>query len=231
MAAFVLVNQCSDAELTGPVLASIAGALEVQANRDVAPYWGGNYRVRPASPDNPPADGEVVCLIVDDLPDEPGAVAYHSWEGKPDIYAARNMCSSLSSGDQSLSQALSHEICETIGDEATNLWADDRTGTEWARELCDPVESGWYVAAGNVAVSDFVLPAWFEVGSGGPYSMLQALHDGNGPPAPFTIAAGGYAVVRTSSGDEHQVTAMGAPRNLAKKRSPTSRTWRRGARL
>jgi hypothetical protein len=233
MTAFVIVNQCSDAALTPELLAQIAAALDVQLNRDLAPHWGGWYRVRAATPDAPPAAGEVVALITDDLPDAPGAVAYHDWTGQPNIYIGRNLCSSLIDGELSVSQGLSHELCEESGDVACNIWADDGTGTEWAHELCDAVEGGWY-KIGDVAVSDFVLPSFFAPGALPPYSYLQA-HDGTGPSAPFLTAAGGYQIKRASGTGETQVTAetpqaMHAMRRT-RKRHWSSRTFRRGVRL
>lgn len=233
VASFVLLNNCSDPELTPAKLAQIAGALEVQANRDVGAYWLCNVRVRAATSDNPPVTGEIVAAVVDELPNAPDAIAYHEWAGVPDIFAARSMCATLTDGNGSLSQALSHEVCETIGDDATNLWADDGVGQSWARELCDAVEASWYpisVAGTAIAVSDFLLPAWFQPGKPGPYSYLHA-RGGAGPGAPFTLAPGGYSVVRAQGTGETQVLGAIQQYRLAKKRHPTSRTFRRGARV
>lgn len=240
MTSFVIVNNCSDAALTDAVLAAIAAAIDVQVNRDVGTWWGGDYRVRAATADNPPAPGEIVALVVDDLPDAPGAVAFHNWEGVAQIYAARNMCQGLVGGPWSLSQALSHEIVETIGDLGCNLWADDGTGSEWAHELCDPVEQGSY-NVNDIAVSDFVLPSYFDAGGTGPYSFAQA-QLGDGPAMPFGIASGGYAIKRTAGSGESQVQAFEGPTvsltlsvpfgmRAAKKRHWSSRTFRRGARV
>ena len=46
---FVLVDQTTPA-IDPAQLATIAAALEIQANRDVAVEWGGNVRVRAATP-------------------------------------------------------------------------------------------------------------------------------------------------------------------------------------
>ena len=231
MTSFAIVNQCSDPQLTPDLLAQICIALTVQLNRDVASWWGGAHRARDCSPDNPPADGEVVALILDDLPDAPGAVAYHAWQGVASIYVARNQCVSLTTGTYSLSQALSHEMCETVGDIGTNLWADDMAGAEWAHELCDAVEAGFYTINTNgpgvaVDVCDFVLPSFFNPGdTSGKYSFLGAA------PAPFTTAPGGYQIQRTS--DRAPITVQGTihPDRMAKKRHWSSRTRRRGVKL
>lgn len=231
MTSFVVVNNCTDPALTPDLGQQIAIACAIQLNRDVATYWGGSYRVRWAAPSEPPAPGDVIALIVDDLPDAPGAIGYHNWEGVPDIFIARNMCSTLTEGTGSLSQCLSHELCETVGDMACNAWRDDGAGSEFAQELCDAVESGFYTLMANgpgvpVDVSDFVLPAFFNPGdTQGPYSYLKAA------PAPFTTAVGGYQIKRTSGAGETQVTGTVRLERRAKKRHWSSRTYRRGVRL
>lgn len=233
MTSFVLVNACSDRAFTQTILEAIATALEVQLNRDVAPVYGGNFRVRAASPANPPAPGEDPAAIVNDLPDAPGAVAYHDWVGQVRIYAARNMCATLTDGPASLSSALSHELIETVGDEGCNMWVDDNVGHEYAHELCDAVESTSYtVAVGGllVAVSDFLLPSFFLSGSSAPYSFMQSATGSmvGGPVAPFLTAPGGYQVMRSSGVGETQITGRIPNEKLAKKRNPCSRTYRRG---
>lgn len=231
MTSFVVVNQCSDPDLTPELLADICKALDIQLNRDVATRWGGSFRVRPATPDAPPTDGEEVAAILDALPGaDATTIAYHTWQGVALIYVARAMCSSLTTGNGSVSQALSHELCEAVGDEACNIWVDDLTGTEWARELCDPVESQWYQFFANIAVSDFVLPAYFEPGAMKPYSHLEIV-GGDGPQAPFGLAPGGYAVKRTAGGEAVEVFGEISDARRAKKVHPSSRTYRRGVRL
>lgn len=224
MSSFVIVNSCSDPDLTADKLAAIASALQVHLNRDFASWWGGSYRVRGATPDNPPAAGEVVGVVLDDLPEAPGALAYHDWQGKPDIYAARNMCTTLTSGLWSLSQGLGHELDE-VWDYACNRWADDGAGNSIAMETCDPVESAWYEIDG-IAVPDFVTPAWFNPGdTSGQYSYMRST------PAPFTIAPGSYFLQRTAGSDIVNVQGTIHEMRRPKKRHWSSRTWRRGARL
>lgn len=231
MTSFAIVNNCTDPQLTPDLLAQICIALTVQLNRDVAAWWGGAHRARDCTPDNPPADGEVVALILDDLPDAPGAVAYHNWQGVASIYVARNQCVSLTTGTYSLSQALSHELAETVGDVGCNVWADDDTGSEWAHELCDAVEQGVYTINTNgpgvaVDVSDFLLPAFFNPGdTSGKYSFLGAAL------APFTTAPGGYQIQRQSGTGETSVQGTIHPDRIAKKRHFSSRTSRRGVKL
>lgn len=231
MTSFVLVNACSDPALTADELVAMASAIEVQLSRDVSPAWGGDYRVRAASASNLPAPGEEPAVIVDDLPDAPGAVAYHDWTGEVRIYCARNMCATLHDGSSSVSCALSHELVETVGDEGCNLWADDGIGHEYAHELCDAVESSSYtIVAGGllVAVSDFLLPNFFLPGAARPYSFMQSIGSANGPMAPFLTALGGYQLTRNGAGAPTQVTGIIPTDKLTRKGHPTSRTYRRG---
>ena len=68
----------------------------------------------------------------------------------------------------SWSFTLSHELVEMIVDPFPG------SGDSFRREICDPVYSLAYRYHG-VLVSDFVLPAWFQTGSRGPWDFLHAL--------------------------------------------------------
>jgi len=184
----------------------------------------------------------MVFALVDALPGEPGAIAYHDVNGVavPVAFLALSTCDTL----DDVSTAISHEMCETQGDVACNIWCDDESGAEWARELCDAVESNSYgVDLGDgqppIMVSDFLLPAFFEPNATGPMSFLAA---GGASPAtvqgtpsmPFQTATGGYQIKRDSGGNETQVTAVtseGSRRGMlakAGKHHWSSRAARRG---
>ena len=217
--------------VTAAELQQIASSLTVYANRDVASYWGGQHAVR-VSPDGKNLQpGEVACALVDALPDAPGAIAYHDVQGAevPAIFLALSQCNQVLTGSDSVSSALSHEIAETIGDPAVDLWVDDGQGAEWARELCDAVQE-WRYSINAVSVSDFVLPAFFAPGSVGPWNYL-ATAGGQTLVRALQTAPGGYQIKRTSGGGETQVTGMVSSHRAAKKRNWSSRTFRRGARV
>lgn len=227
-------------QVTAAWLARCAQACATQLNRDVAPIWGGgSWGVRVGSGPTDVHPGEMVFSIVDQLPDAPGAVAYHDVAGAavPVAFLALATCQTL----DDVSTAISHELCETAGDEACNLWADDGAGHEWARELCDAVESGWYnVDLGEgqspIKVSDFLLPAFFAPGATGPLSFVASTSPASAsfPSAPFATAAGGYQLQRSSGAGETQVTADSASRRgalaRARKHHWSSRPARRGLR-
>lgn len=217
--------------ITLHTLVAIASALTVQLNRDVATHWGGAYAVRAGATKLDIMPGEIACVLLDALPDAPGAVAYHDVTGAevPVVFLARTQCNSLTSGSDSVSIALSHELCETVGDPFVNAWRDDGHGAEYAQELCDACQESGYEIAG-ISVSDFLLPAFFAPGAKPPYDYLGTV--GQGAIArPLETAPGGYQLKRTAGGGETQVFGLIADLRMARKRNPTSRTYRRGARL
>lgn len=228
--ALILNAPQNSLHVTSEQLGQIAQAITVQLNRDVAPVWGGIHTVR-VSDGTDLQTGEVAFAIVDTLPDEPGAIAYHdvNGQGVPVAFEAMAMCTSVISGKDSLSLGISHECIETVGDMACNEWVDDGAGSEWARELCDAVESNLYsvdIGGGvSVDVSAFLLPAFFDPNASGPYSY---------PPsavAPFRTYAGGYQIKRVSGSGETQVTAITSGRqriHSLKRRHFSSRARKRG---
>jgi hypothetical protein len=236
---FVLLNesQVSDAAhggvLTPVILGKIAAATTTYLNQYVAQYWGGagTYAVRAGAGKKDVQTGEIVCAIVDSLPDAPGAVAYHDVAGHevPVIFLARTQCNALVTGADSVSSALSHELAETAGDPACNLWARD-TKYEWAHELCDAVQE-WGFEIDGVAVSDFVLPSFFAPGSEGPWNYLGTKSANTALKSALATAPGGYQIRSSAGGHEVQVQGMVGERRLARKRNWSSRTYRRGVRL
>lgn len=228
--AFVLINESKtsplSASLTPDVLTKMANAITVQLNRDFAPHWGGSYLVRAGSSPSDVLDKEVVFMILDALPNAPGAIAYHDVNGSavPVAFLGLSTCNTL--GD--VSCAISHECLETGTDPGCNLWADDGAGSEFAYEGCDAVESSTYQIDG-ITVSDFVLPTFFVRNGVGPYSFL------NVAPAPFQTAGGGYQIKRNAGTGEAQVQGdLASKRGLKAamgKHHWSSRTARRGVKI
>ena len=212
-------------KVTTPDLAGITAAVRRQAF-EASDAWGltAPTVLDVATPEAAPS-GALLLAILDDA-DQAGALGYHS-ETSDGRQFARVFVSPVldaggtilgTSGDPSLSVScvVSHEVIEALGDPACNRWAD--AGDKLvAIELCDPVQGVAYVELG-VAVSDYALPAWFDPLAAGPYSRTGAA------PAPFALAPGGYAIVRTAGG-ETQVDGTRAPHRPA---HPASRTTRRG---
>lgn len=226
------------AQVTPAYLARVAAACAAQLANDVRPIWGGPpFGTRVGASPQDVQVGEMVFSIVDSLPDAPGAIAYHDVAGGdvPVAFLALSTCNSLTD----VSTAISHELCETMGDAACDLWADDGAGHEWARELCDAVESNSYAVdledgQPPIMVSDWLLPAFFAPGGVAPFSFMATMPSptGNAPAGPFQVAAGGYQIQRQSGGGETQVTAADGSRRgaivAAGKHHWSSRPARRG---
>src|SRR5271166_692520 len=229
MLCVVLRMEATSSPLVSSVVSSwldgCAAACQLQLTLDVAPFYGGTYAVRNGSDVQP---GEMVFAIVDSLPDVPGAIAYHDVTGAdvPVAYLALSTCNTLND----VSSAISHELCETAGDPACDLWADDGTH-EWARELCDAVESNFYLVNG-FAMSDFLLPGFFASNDPGPYSFCQANPSASNVmgicKGPFQLAGGGYQIQRTSGTNEAQVTGKVRKLRAEKVAHWSSRVARRG---
>jgi hypothetical protein len=217
---FVLINQSSQ---DGAQLAHIAAAVELQLNCDFAPYWGGSYKVRVGAATDVAAVGDVAVLLLDALPDAPDAAGYHDTlpNGAPIIRIVF---------DASVSVTISHECLETAADPGANRWAWGTDGSEYALEVCDPVEAFSYDIDG-VSVSAFVLPDYFDPGSTGPFAFPASAPM---PLSPLTVAVSGgqnYQIVATIGGNEKQVTARGCVSKPEKRGHPSSRTYKRGVRL
>jgi hypothetical protein len=107
----------------------------------------------------------------------------------------------------SVASVLSHEVIEIFVDPFINVWVDGpqiRKGSCYAMEACDPVESNSYVNMSSgvaVSVSNFVYRQYFvpDVPAGTKLDHLGVLQH------PFTLAPGGYMVVRQDPGTEAQV--------------------------
>jgi hypothetical protein len=191
-----IYSESTDATtLSLPVLAHISVALAVQIERDLAGWW----EVQPvpirlfASEKGMPSD-YLRCVIKDEIPEAPDALAYHTTDdrGRPKLVigwkAIKYGGGLVSTGPESLSATLSHEILETIIDPYVNFWADLDADHEVALEVCDPVEGDSY-EIDDVAVSNFVGPRWFSDGDG-PYDFMGRLTK------PRTMSPGGYMVLR-----------------------------------
>lgn len=227
MARFVLLDESAGATtgdgsaLTAQILSDIAAACTVQLNRDLSAEWGGNYEVRVGAGAGDIQPGEWVFAILPTLPNAPSAIAYHDVDGNgvPTLFDGITLSQTLTGPGNSLSVGISHELCETAGDEGCNDWCDDGNGQSFAKELCDAVENNTY-AINAVFMSDFLLKSFFVAGRKGPYNyMASAALGGVGPAAPFATASGGYQITRAQGAGETQVWGMAARRG-----------WRAGSR-
>lgn len=203
------------------------------------------FRVSTGPADRQP--NEVGINFRDNLTEAPGALAYHQViAGVPDIEIGTDLFSSLGEGSESVSCGVSHEVLETFGDQGANGWKElqNGTGQMGAEEVCDPVQNTFYSATNGMALSNFVLPAYFVPQAAGPWDFLikLAAHtDDEIKKYGYEIQAGAPTNTSEVSGFRglnihhgRTVFVVGAElteKQCKRKSHPYSRTYRRGVRL
>src|SRR6266540_4864920 len=182
------------------VLEAIAEALTIQVRRDFAPAWGVEEAQFTVG-----GRGDKIHFF--DSAREASDFGWHIVDdnGLPyaHVFAAASMThgNDWSKGTESVSVTASHEALEMLADPRANEFCFDGDRRLWAREVCDPVQVGTYkITAGGmrVAVSNFVLPAYFNPWAPGPYDHLRALRK------PFSLDKGGYAVFQGAAADHER---------------------------
>lgn len=170
-------------------------AVKIQADRDIAPYWGGSVDFQFVGKNTPPP-ADWYCLIVDNA-DVAGALGYHDVgpQGQPIIKVFTEF---EAQGAGSSSITLSHEIAESISDTNANttIQGFDEQGRAclYFQENADPVENDTYQING-VDVSDFVTKQWFVKGSTAKLDILGQVSK------PFQILPGGYMEISYDGGN------------------------------
>ena len=232
-----LSTMVSDADV-----ATMVAAVEIQLQLHFLPAW----RISNVSIQFYPKGHAIpgyawVLNMIDNDASVPGALGYHTEQndhingfvmaqpvltngGVPLVFDPTNP------GRYTVSATLSHECLEVIVDRFVNLYADNGN-VSFSLECCDPVESNSYGVNVNgvlVAVSDFCFPNFFNAqatATNSPFSYMKSVS------APFTLAPGGYAIVRTGGpGTEQQIFAKEKPMpqwRKDQKRSEFSRAYKR----
>jgi hypothetical protein len=167
-------------------------ALQQQVHNDWASVWGCDADLRFIPGRNASPEG-AWWLVVLDNSDQAGALGYHDLteDGLPlgKVFAGTDLQYGLK-----WSVTASHELLEMLGDPDINLTAfvqdSDTSGVLYAYEVCDACEADQYgYDIGDVTVSDFVYPAWFE-------SFRQPgstqFDKQNAISQPFELLPGGY---------------------------------------
>jgi hypothetical protein len=204
-------------KLSPAVLAHIAEAVQNQVNQEFAAEWGAQATLRVGANPNDIHPGEWAYGFVKELPDAPGASAYHDINGKgvPFALCAVTTCGSLY-GPTGVGVDASHEILETAGDEGANQFANDNHGLLHAVEMCDAVEVQTYGKTCKdgtvVQVSNFLLRSWFSPGAAGPYEYMTSakMAGAVAPHGALQTAAGhggNYQIVSKWGGDKQVFAA------------------------
>jgi len=204
-------------QLSPAVLNNIAEAVQNQVDQEFALEWGASATIRAGANQNDIQPGEWAYGFVPQLPNAPGASAYHDINGTgvPFALCAVTTCGSLL-GPTGVSVDASHEILETAGDEGANQFANDNKGLMHAVEMCDAVEIQTYGKTCQdgtvVKVSNWLLRAWFIPGAAGPYDYMTSANIAGAvaPPGPLQTApgnGGNYQIVSKWGGDKQVFAA------------------------
>jgi hypothetical protein len=202
--------------------ATVVAALKIQVSRDFFLAWGIDAKLTFVPKGGTPAVGDWQVVVLDNS-DQADALGYHdiTTEGLPigKIFAKSDIDAGMS-----WSVTASHEILEMIGDPDINLTAlvQDASGGGrlYSYETCDACEDdslGYKI--GDVLVSDFVFPSWFEsFWAPGATQFDQQ----SKVTAPFQLLPGGYIGymdINITNGWQ-QLTADKSAMTLRKSRPP-----------
>jgi hypothetical protein len=179
-----LTSTLTHNEISPSELAHVAGALQKQVTRDLAPSWHLPATVV-SQPDPKKVPHGYWPITVMGQIDAPGALGYHSDE--------HNQPFSVVQFDRDWPITCSHEVLEMLGDPfGSRMIVGDSPIREQGRvqyllELCDPCEAFVYNVDG-VRVSDFLLPRYHQPFSREqtPYSFTGRLRHAR------EVAPGGY---------------------------------------
>jgi hypothetical protein len=216
-------------KVTDAQVQALVPALQTQVRRDFAPVWGVDADLAFVPSHGSPAPG-AWWLVVLDTSDQAGALGYHDLtkEGLPlgKVFAG----SDIQDG-YSWTATASHELLEMLGDPDINLTAAVESSNHapkfYAYEVCDACEADQYgYKIGDVLVSDFVYPAWFESFRKKGSTQFDF---GKHLSKPLQLLPGGYIGVYdpTSGRGWTQVTAENEPHGYAARPRVGSRRERR----
>jgi hypothetical protein len=176
--------------LTDKEVTRIAEACDIQLRRDVAPLWDIKHPLRVTTTR---AGDEYPFFLVDEIPEEKDALAYHYVQDNGVPAGKIGVKTTLDAGE-SVSSATSHEAVELQCDIFCASWSySTRLQCLVATEACDPVQADVYSIGARdgtrVEVSNFVTPAYFtDDPLGKPLDHLGNLDK------TFDIARGGYQI-------------------------------------
>lgn len=216
---------------------AVVAALQRQVTEHFAPVWGQGATLTIFSKDVVPPPDFRQLLIADDST-QADALGFHevTAAGLPIGYCFAR--STIEAGG-SWTVTLSHELLEMLADPEINetvfVQATDTTGTLYAKEVCDAVEETQYGIDG-VAVSNFVLPSYFEVGVASalqpPFDYLKQLPGpvpallGGGYIGLFEVGAGGGWTQKSDMRKLH-ARMVPAPGTRRHRRTLPRAAWRR----
>ena len=157
----ILVNH--DRQISPRALTRGARALTLQVNHDLRAWWPGPRVIVTSAKSAKSAAGarwRVAIAAANVNAPESGIHGDNQHGVWAMVYP---------SGSPAWTWAASHELLEMLEDPTTNVTSDG-----FQREVCDPVDNIGYYVDGDL-VSDFVTPAYFQLGSKGPGDSLDSI--------------------------------------------------------
>jgi hypothetical protein len=186
MPTIVVINEST--VISNADIQKMLPAFEQQWNHDLKSVWQVEQASMSFLPkQKAPASGTWWLVFLDDS-DQASALAYHDLtnDGYP---ISKVFVKTLQAQGASVTVGATHELCEMAVDPWLNGAYQDPSGTFWAAEICDPVESDKYgYKIGDILVTDFVTPNWYA------HPQSQANIDFKGyTHSAFEVLSGGYA--------------------------------------
>lgn len=204
--------------------ARLLPALQKQVNLDFGPVWGIEpvhlVLVGRRTRTIPPSDQRLWFL---NDSDDPGALGYH--EDDTGIPEGKVFCEEDIRAGAEISVTASHELMEQLADPHTTRMGPTIDGATFIIEVADAVEADedGYLIDG-VRVSNFVLPAYYQPGSAGPWDH-RGLLTGSCP----VLRPGGYAMY-LKDGKWQSTMARYADGSLSHRATRRfGRSWRRAS--
>ncbi|MGZ5874028.1 MAG: hypothetical protein ACXWKP_18155 [Bradyrhizobium sp.] len=191
----------------GVPLAQLTAALQKCYDEHFLPVWG--YPVKLYNTDKPkPSDWQFIYF---DTADQAGALGYHDLteKGQP---ISKIFVKTTLDDHQLVSVTACHELFEMVIDPIANLWAQATNRTEYAYEMCDPVEEDTFKVNG-IEMSNFLHPAWFEPFKHPPGTKFDHL---GLLKKPFSMTKGGYMIIRRNGRVKEKFGSLAKARRFAK---------------
>jgi hypothetical protein len=184
----------------------LTAALQKCYDQHFLPVWGYPvklYNTKAAKP------SDWQFLYLNDA-DAANALGYHDLtkDGQP---VSKVFVKTTLADHQLVSVTACHELFEMVIDPIANLWAEAKDGTEYAYEMCDPVEEDTFLVDG-IEMSNFVHPSWFEPFKHPPSTKFDHL---GLLKKPFSMTKGGYVIVKKKGKVSEQFGSKAKERRFA----------------
>jgi hypothetical protein len=150
-------------------------------------------------------------FIYFDDADEAGAEGYHdlTHHGQP---VSKVFVTTSLEDNVPVSVTASHELFEMVIDPIANLWAQATNRTQYAYEMCDPVEEDTFMVDG-IEMSNFLHPSWFEPFKHPPRTKFDHLGKLK---RPFTMTKGGYVIIKRNGRVKERFGSLAKEKRFAK---------------